>query len=731
MRRRPIATPAFACFAILIALAVAPAAGRSRVARPDYPSAPRLGLTEDFHGLAVSDPYRWLEDLRSPQTSAWIAAQDALTRSRLSDATFERFRGRLDALMSIEAIGAPVARGDRLFYLHTPARENRPSLLLRVGEQGTPLTLVAADSLAEGENLTGFWPSHDGRTVAYGVGRVGSSWYRVRWLGIDGPSADGGELRGMHGSAGAPAWAADDSGVYYGRFDEPAAGAEQSTVLAGHELRFHRLGASASDDRTVYRRDDRPELRLSARPTLDGRYVVITASPGAAPGNEVHVLQLAGAEPATKIRPLVTDPEAVFAYLHNEGDRFLFRTTRGAPRGRVVRIALDDPAEPRWRDVLPQQADALYFANVVAGRLIVVWVRDARHVVEIFRLDGTREREVPLPDLGTTFSGFLGRIKDRHAYFSFNSLAYPGSASVFRLDPATGETRPFLQPALPFAPGDFVTRQVFYRSPDGTRVPMFVAHRRDLRLDGRAPVFLYAYGAFAWAATPWFQPQVLAWLEAGGVYALANVRGGGEYGEEWYRAGIGRNRQNAIDDYLAAAEWLVANGYSARGRVVGNGGSASGPLAATAMVQRPDLFGAMVIDIPVLDLLRFDRFTGGGRWKSELGDPADPSAARLLNAQSPYHNLRDGGCYPPTLVTAGERDETAVPSHAYKFVAALQHAQGCDAAVLMQVVWGGGHGFGADREQSAETYARQLAFLWPLLQVEGGPLQGGAVGSPR
>jgi prolyl oligopeptidase len=441
---------------------------------------------------------------------------------------------------------------------------------------------------------------------------------------------------------------------------------------------------------------------------------MLHATRGSAPGNELHALELGGGEPLLKT--LAGSDEHVVTYLHNDGSRFLVRTTRDAPCGPIAAVDASAPAGGRWADVVPQGDDTLYLANVVAERLVAVFVRDARHVVEVYSLDGRREREVVLPDLGTTFSGYVGRPADRYAFYSFNSVAYPGAASVFRLDPRSGESAPVAAPRLPFDPRDFVTTQAFFRSKDGTRVPMFVAHRRGLERDGRRPVFLYAYGAFAWAATPWYQPHVLAWMERGGVYALANVRGGGEYGQEWYRAGIGARRQNAVDDYLAAAEHLVSAGYTSRGRIVANGGSASGALPPLAMVQRPELFGAAVIDIPVLDMLRFDRFTGGTRWRSELGDPSRAEDVPVLLAQSPYHLLRKGACYPPTLVTAGEKDQTAMPAHAYKFVAALQAAQSCAAPALLQVVWGGGHSFGLDPPQTAATLARQLVYLERALE---------------
>jgi prolyl oligopeptidase len=670
--------------------------------------APRTDVAETRHGVSVPDPYRPLEALEAESTRAWIRAQDDRTRSVLDKRpAFGRFHARLDALTRVATVGVPSAAGGRLFYLAAPAGANRPSAWVK-GSAGSPRCLIAADTLPAPLQIVGLWPSPDGRRLAYGVGNPASSWYRVRFLDLDGGSGAGEELHGLHAAGGGPAWTADGSLVYYGRFREPAAGAEQDGIIGGEQLVAHRLGSPPASGRVLLERPGQPEWRFTPRVSDDGSLLVLTHSTSAGPSSRLLVGSLDDA--STGFRDVGGEEGTANAFLMKRGRKLLVRTTSGAPRGRLVEIDLDRPDASAWRTVLPESEDALYFANAVAGRLVAVHVHHARHVVRVFSPEGRFEREVALPDLGTTFSGFVGRFADPHAYYSFNGLAWPGASTVFRLDPRTGASVPFERPRLGFEPAAYVTEQVFYTSRDGTRVPMFVAHRRDLPRDGRRPALLYGYGAFGWAATPWFQPQVLAWMEAGGVYALANVRGGGEYGAAWHEAGTGRNRQNAIDDYVAAAQWLQQSGWTSRGLVAGNGGSASGPLAASAMTQRPELFGAMLIDIPVLDLLRFDRFTGGARWKAEFGSPEDPADFRVLRAISPYHALESAKSYPPTLVTAGERDETAVPSHAYKFVARLQERRK-DTAALLQVVWGGGHGFGTTREQRIETWARQLAFL--------------------
>jgi prolyl oligopeptidase len=352
---------------------------------------------------------------------------------------------------------------------------------------------------------------------------------------------------------------------------------------------------------------------------------------------------------------------------------------------------------------------------MIADRLIVFSTRDAAPRVRIHALSGEVERDLPLPPLTTVWGpsvgspGFGGRATDREAYFVATGVADPGS--VYRLDPRTGRTDLFLRPSFGFDPGAFVGRQVFYTGKDGTRIPMFIAHHRDVRPDGSRPVFMYGYGAFGWAAFPWFQPQILAWMENGGVYAIPCLRGGGEYGEAWHEAAIRERKQTSVDDYIAAAEWLVANEYAAPRKVVANGGSASGVIAAAALIQRPALFGAAVIDIPALDMVRYDRHTGAASWIPEFGSTASVVEFRALRALSPYHNLDPRVCYPPTLVLAGEKDDIAVPSHAYKFIAALQASQPCASRALLLVAWGAGHTFGSSNEASAENWSRQLAFV--------------------
>lgn len=700
--------------ACLVALAVV------FISAASAPKTRRVDQVDVYHGVAVADPYRWLEDLASPETLAWIAAQDAASGARLEgDPSFDSLTARLLELTATEAVGVPVVRGGRAFFLHTAAGKSRPSLLMEdAGREHRVLIDGDAPPLAPDRTLAGFWPSPDGKRVAFGAGAASSRWFRLRIVDLDSGRELGDDLAGLHSGTGPVAWSADGRTIFYGRYAEPPVGREVEAVRENHRVYAHRLGTAQSDDLLIYERPDERQWSYAPLVTDDGRYLVLTVSAGSSPRTRIYLIDLVGER--KDVVKLFDQGEAAYRFLTNRGTTFWFQTTRDAPRGRVVSFDLGRPDGAAWRDVIPQGEDALYFTNVVADRLITVYLQDARHVVKLFDLDGRPAGEAALPDLGTTFTGFLGRRDDAHAYYSFNSLAYPGTASVFRFDPRTGASTPFRRPKLPFDPASFVTRQVFFQSKDGTRVPMFIAHRKGLTPKPETPAYLYAYGSFGWPATPWYQPQILAWMEMGGLYALANVRGGGEYGQAWHDAGILEHRQNAIDDFVAAAEWLQANRLTSAQKLSINGGSASAPLAAAALAQRPELFGAVTIDHPILDLVRFDRFTGGARWQSEFGSVEDPAQFRRLLASSPLHNLRSGACYPPTLVTASDRDETAVPAHAYKFTAELQFAQGCDRPILLQVVRGAGHtSFGTTPEQAARMYARQLVFLRQALNVGG------------
>ncbi|MCI0353557.1 MAG: prolyl oligopeptidase family serine peptidase, partial [Acidobacteria bacterium] len=437
------------------------------------------------------------------------------------------------------------------------------------------------------------------------------------------------------------------------------------------------------------------------------------------------------------MKPLIEVAEADFKLLGSQGSRFWFYTDWNAPRGRIIAFDLERPQPRHWMEVVPQAQEPISGRSNVGGNalgmfgkhLVLVYLKDGRPFLRTFDLQGKLKKEAAFPTGGSVWGGFSGRQDDPEVFYRFLELTSP--STIYRLNPATGRSEVFLRSTVNLRPGDYVVKHVFFRSKDGTRVPMFLAHKHGAEPGKDTPALLYGYGAFGWVAFTWFQPQVLAWMEMGGVFALPAIRGGGEYGEDWHKAGMKLNKQNAIDDYIAAAEWLVANGYTSSSRLVANGGSASGPVAAAAVLQRPGLFGASVIDRPILDLLRFDQFTAASYWIPEFGSASDPQEFKALYAYSPYHTLRDGQCYPPTLVVSGERDQTAVPLHAYKFTAAMQAAQGCGQPVLLKVMRGIGHNFGATAEQRVDSWTDILTFLFRALGMDAAqrkPPQPGAPG---
>ncbi|HKY61167.1 MAG TPA: prolyl oligopeptidase family serine peptidase [Gemmatimonadota bacterium] len=681
---------------------------------PDYPAARRGEVVDTLHGVAIPDPYRWLEDLQSPETDAFAAAQNEVLDVWLAKVP-ERdlFRQRIAEIADVERNGPFYLRAGRTYLSSMDAglALTRVDLLNRDG--ATRPLFQAVDVIDEADDrLAGYVVDPTGSRAAIAIARGQSRWSRVQILELDGSATLYPET--LIGIRAPVVWDGTGEGFFYVRYDPPEAGQELTAMVRNPRLFHHRLGTSQAEDRLVYEDPEHPDGLLWAMVTQDGRWLVIhSAAGGTFTGlaDRILIADLTGASPEPRL--LLEREGAGFAAVEATVGLLYFRTDIEAPRGRILRL---DPATPdpdSWTEVVPEAEGTLTGANVVGDRLVVQWTEDARPRLTIHDLGGRLLQEVRLPDIGSV-GPVVGGPEDRYALFGFSSLTEVGS--VYRLDVASGEVGVLRRPAFAFDPDDFVTEQVFYESADGTRVPMFVAHRRDRTANGSAPGFLYAYGAFAWVAFPWFQPHVIAFLERGGVYALPNVRGGGEYGESWHRAGMRRNKDNAIADYLAAAEWLVESGWVRPGGLVGNGGSASGVLAAAAVPRRPDLFGAMVIDIPALDQLRYHLFTGAASWIPEFGSADDPDDFRALLAYSPYHNLKPGVCLPPTLLIVGEKDEVAPPLHGYKYVARLQHVQECANPTFLRTIPGAGHSYGSDAEEYARTWGDAWAFVERVLE---------------
>lgn len=696
---------------------------------------PRGDHVDTYHGVRVPDPYRWMEEMEAPETRRWVEGQDRRARDLAEEVEARAaLRDEVARLADVRRYRPPWKRGDRYFYITfqssggpgTPGTE----LHLREGLEGgdgAGRVLLAQADLPEGTVLTRIAPGPDGRLVAYGVARDGSRWETLRVFDVERGRPLEDRLEGVHGGASTVVWAPDGGGFYYERFEPPPDAEARTARLENERVAFHAVGTRQEEDRRVFTASA-ADRGLTVGLGEDGRWLVVTERDPASGGHRVLVADRRAGE--LSFHPLVDDASASYRFVGGRGDELWFETDRNAPNRKVVVTDVpslgSSPAgagsAPVWREMVPEASEAINTwlgARRVGRHLIVGYLVDARTEWRVFGLDGRPLYTLELPRLGPVWSGFQPSVgeEETETFYSLSGLADPGS--IYRLDLETGRSTLFARPDLGHDPDEFVTRQVFYEGRDGTRIPMYLVHGRGLERDARAPVIMYGYGFGAWSAEPWFQPHLAAWLRMGGIWALPNIRGGGEYGETWHRAGSGRNRQTAIDDYLAAAEWLIAEGYTGSGGLVLNASSAGGAVGGGALVQRPELFGAAILDYPVLDMLRYDRFTGGRAWRSEYGTAEDPDDFRALVAYSPYHNLRLDRCYPPTLVSPGELDEVTPPLHAYKFVAALQHAQGCDEPILLRVTWGAGHSSGATAEDAVETWADQLSFLVRVLRARG------------
>jgi prolyl oligopeptidase len=690
------------------ALAATPSPAERPAAGIKYPEAARGDTVDDYFGTKVPDPYRWLEDGNSPETAAWVKAENALTEHYLAGIPERKaIRERLTRLWNYERFSEPLKKGKRYFYSRNSGLQ--PQAVWFVTEDPSRDGRVLLDPNAfSGDGtvaVAGLGFTDDGRYMAYALSDAGSDWlvWRVRDVetGRDLPD----EVRWSKDSGAS--WRKDGSGFYYSRFDEPGPGQLLEASTQNQQVWFHRRGTPQAEDELVYRRPDEPEWYLQATVSDDGRWLVIQANRGTNPESALFVEDLT--RPGSKPLPLVDRMDAAYEFVDNLGDTFLVLTNQGAPRQRLVAVALGQPDPKDFQVVIPEGKgrDVLQQVTRVGERLVALWARDVKSAVEIRDLDGRWLSDLALPGVGTV-SGLSGRRGDPETSYLFTGFTTPPTA--YRLDTATLAGKVFRRPKVDFDPSAYETRQVFYSSKDGTRIPMFVVHKKGLSLDGTHPTLLYGYGGFNISLLPAFRVGPLVWLEMGGVYAVANLRGGGEYGKDWYEAGRLRKKQNVFDDFIAAAQWLVAKGYTSPSRLAMNGGSNGGLLVGAVMTERPDLCAVALPQVPVTDMLRFHRFTLGWGWKSDYGSSETKDGFDVLIRYSPLHNLKAGVRYPATLVTTADHDDRVVPAHAFKFVAALQAAQGGDGPVLARIETRAGHGAGKPTRKIIDEQADLLAF---------------------
>ncbi|HEX6747376.1 MAG TPA: prolyl oligopeptidase family serine peptidase [Longimicrobium sp.] len=694
---------------LVLAAAVTPLAAGAQ--RPAYPTTRTVEQADDYHGTRVADPYRWLEDTDAPETRAWITAQNALTEQYLA-AIPERARiqARLTELWNFPRWGSPARRSGRYFYFKNTGLQNQSVLYVAPSPRGEPRVLLDPNTLrADGtEALTTAQYTDDGRLLGYGVASGGSDWQEFRVREVDTGRDLPDRLRWIKFSD--MAWTKDGRGFFYARYPEPSGNALTAAVH-DQKLYYHRIGEPQERDVLVYQRSDEPDFIYYPRVTEDGRYLEISVSKGSDRRNRIYVMDLG--DPA---RPRVQGQmvrmldafDAGYTPLGNDGPVFYFATDNAAPRGRVVAVDLRDPAPARWRTIVPEGPDAIVGSRRVNGKFVLSTLHDVAAKLRVYNADGTSAGEVPLPGPGAV-SGLQGRSGDRELFFTFASFLSP--ATVYRYDFATRRAEPVWPVRTGFDASRYVTEQVFYTSRDGARIPMFITHRRGMAMDGNNPTLLYGYGGFNSAVLPAYSSAVAVWLEMGGVYASANLRGGNEYGEAWHQAGMLANKQNVFDDFIAAGEYLVAQKYTSPSKLAISGGSNGGLLVGTVLNQRPDLFGGALPAVGVMDMLRFNKFTIGWAWVSDYGSPQDPAQFRTLYAYSPLHNIRAGTRFPATLITTGDHDDRVVPGHSFKYAAAMQAAQAGDAPVLIRIETRAGHGAGKPTAMQIEEAADRWAFL--------------------
>jgi prolyl oligopeptidase len=686
------------------------------------PKTRTVDVTDDFHGTAVADPYRWLEDANDPDVKAWITAQNATTNSYLAQIPArERLRTRLAELWNHERRSPPSREGARWFHWRNDGLQNQPILYVADDDTsaGTPLldpNTLSADGTT---SVSGLAFTKDGSKLAYAVSEKGSDWRTWRVLDV----ATGTPLPDSRPwSKFAPAaWLADGSAFFYQRYPEPKEGTAYQAATRIPQLCLHVLGTDPTTDVVVYERPDQPKFAYAPEVTDDGRYLVLRVSEGTERKNRIAIAEIASFAPDTtiapesRIKPLLWDFDAGYEFLANDGTTFWFATDADAPRGRIVAIDITNPAREHWQTIVPERKDTLADTLFAGGRFVCSYMRDAKHVVVVFDRDGKQTAEITLPDLGTV-GQLTGKPASDVVHFSFTTFTKPGS--ILRHDLATNTTTTIAEPKVAFDASQFQTRQVFFQSKDGTRIPMFVVHRRDLRLDGSRPTLLYGYGGFRIPILPAFRPTTIAWLEDGGVYASVNLRGGAEYGAAWHDAGRLKNKQNVFDDFVAAAEYLTRNGFTRPDRLAVQGGSNGGLLVGAMLTQRPDLIGAAIPEVGVLDMLRYHLFTIGWAWASDYGRADDPEMFATLYGYSPLHRIRPGTSYPATFVMTGDHDDRVVPGHSFKFAAALQNAQGGDAPILLRVETSAGHGAGKPTSKLIDEAADRFAFLHGALRID-------------
>jgi len=669
-------------------------------------------VVDTYHGTEVKDPYRWLEDDNSAETKAWVAAQNAVTEEFLKTIPQrDEIRERLKKLWDYERIGLPDEEGGRWFYMMNSGLQDQAVLYTADSLDGDPKVLLDPNTMSKDGtvSLADHQPSEDGKLLAYATSAAGSDWQEIRVRDIATGKDLPDHLKWVKFSG--ISWAKDGSGFYYSRYDAPEDGGALTQKNEFQKLYFHRIGKPQDEDELIYERKDQPQWGIHGWVTEDGAYLILHISQGTDPKNRVFYKSLKGEDAA--VVELLPDGDADYGFIGNDGPVFYFKTDLDAPRHRVIAIDTKNPDRANWQEIIPQAEEPLDEVSKVGGKLIATYMKDARGRVVMLDAKGGNPKELKLPGIGQV-RGFGGKEKDTRVFYSFTGFTDPGA--IYQLDLASGESKLWRKPEVGFDSAAFITEQVFYQSKDGTKVPMFIVRRKDAPMDGSNRTLLYGYGGFQISMLPGFSVTRAVWLERGGILAVANLRGGGEYGTDWHDGGRGLKKQNVFDDFIAAAETLIKKGYTKSENLAIQGGSNGGLLVGACMTQRPELFGAALPAVGVMDMLRFQKFTIGWAWEKEYGSSDKAEDFPLLLKYSPYHALKKGVRYPATLVTTADHDDRVVPAHSFKFAARLQEYQAKDGPpVLIRVETSAGHGAGTSLSKVIDETADEWAFLEAVL----------------
>jgi len=671
-----------------------------------YPQTRKVDHVDSYHGTQVPDPYRWLEDDTSAETAAWVQAQNKITFPYLEKIPFRAaLQKRVKQLNDYEKYTSPSRKGPYVFFRKNEGLQNQSVLYIQKGMNGKPEVLIDPNAWGETVALSRFEPSKDAKYAVYGISRSGSDWqeYKVMELATKTTLPDSLQWVKVSGAA----WYGD--GFFYSRYPEPEKGKEKASINEGHRVYFHKVGTAQAQDTLVFEDKDNPQRFHTVSTTEDERFAILDVSDRGKgkDGNAVFVRDLSKGE--TTFKPVFPEMgDDTYGVIDNVGGALLVQTNRKAPNWRVIKVDPDNPGEANWTDVLPEKPEPLQGVGTAGGKLFATYLKDVMTRAYVYDLAGTLEHEVALPGPGVA-GGFGGPKDASDVFYTFNSLTVP--PTIYRYEIATKKSSVFRQPKVPgYDATQYETKQVFYPSKDGTKIPMFLVHRKGLKLDGKNPTLLYAYGGFNVVQSPTFSAARLAILEQGVVYASANLRGGGEYGEKWHEQGMKAKKQNVFDDFIAAAEWLIASKYTATPKLAIQGGSNGGLLVGAVMNQRPDLFGVAIPQVGVMDMLRFDKFTIGWNWRADYGSSDNPEEFKALYAYSPLHNIKKGAKYPATLITTADHDDRVVPAHSFKYAATLQELASKETPILIRIETSSGHG-ASSQTKALETAADIYAFI--------------------